>query len=98
MCDKETHTLMKRSTKAWAVLAPVGVQATPGMLLELRNCFCGTTLARQILGGAHRQASVLLGYHADGVLPIEALALLEEHAEEPLECVSIARAIIGGNA
>ena len=44
-CD---HVALKRDPFAWALLPFVGLQRLPGMLLELRNCQCGSTVAVEV--------------------------------------------------
>ena len=52
-CHKE-HESIKADDHSWSSLAYVGVQFTPAdeygpdELLELRNCQCGSTLAKAI--------------------------------------------------
>lgn len=51
-CPVETHEEMKRDEIAWRAMRLVGVQDIaaddhgPAERLELRNCSCGSTLAR----------------------------------------------------
>lgn len=43
------HDRLKRSTDTWVALDLVGVQLVDDELtLELRNCACGSTLAREV--------------------------------------------------
>jgi len=44
-CD---HAALKRDVIAWSLLPFVGLQRMPGMLLELRNCQCGSTVAVEV--------------------------------------------------
>lgn len=43
-CSTEIHEATKRDEAAWRRLTPIGEQ----MGLELRNCPCGSTLARPL--------------------------------------------------
>lgn len=50
-CTAETHDRLKRSTADWRDgTTPLGVQrfTDGGPDLELRNCRCGSTLAREL--------------------------------------------------
>lgn len=50
-CTQATHARLKRSTKEWqAATTLLGIQrfADDGPDVELRNCRCGSTLAREI--------------------------------------------------
>lgn len=50
----EYHAYLRQSNVAWNALALVGRQYTPAddlgpeVTLELRNCTCGSTLAREV--------------------------------------------------
>jgi hypothetical protein len=51
-CSQESHDLLLLSPQ-WSSLEPAGIQPTydePGQpqFLELRNCSCGSTLARPV--------------------------------------------------
>lgn len=47
VCEPAVHERLKTDPAAWASLKDVGVQLLDGApLLELRNCACGSTLAR----------------------------------------------------
>lgn len=50
VCPVEVHERMKRDSDLWALLAPLGrVRLDPeGPVIELRNCNCGSTLAKEI--------------------------------------------------
>jgi hypothetical protein len=52
-CGPGYHEALKRSPEAWRHLALVGKQPAfdpdrPGLMLELRNCPCGSTLAIEV--------------------------------------------------
>lgn len=54
MCKREDHEALKADAATWTALELVGVQVTPAdeygpeERLELRNCRCGSTLARPV--------------------------------------------------
>ncbi len=51
-CDAETHDWMRRERDFFEAMPLVGYQDDgAGGRLELRNCHCGTTLARQMKPG-----------------------------------------------
>lgn len=50
-CPNDTHRAMVASDAAWSGLRFIGVQVvdeSTGEYLELRNCQCGSTLAREM--------------------------------------------------
>ena len=47
-CTRAVHDQIKRDAGAWASLPYLGLQADgPRHVLELRNCACGSTLAKR---------------------------------------------------
>lgn len=49
-CTRESHEAAKLDEKAWLSMEYVGIQESgPEYSLELRNCKCGSTLARRIV-------------------------------------------------
>ena len=61
-CSRESHARAKRDTAEWrATTMPLGVQRFDdgGPPLELRNCRCGTTLARELHEGDDAYATDL---------------------------------------
>jgi len=53
ICTTADHEAMKRDWR-WELLVPVGVQYIdadgdePAITLDMRNCFCGSTLAMEV--------------------------------------------------
>lgn len=47
------HEAVKRSEVMWSALPFVGIQPDGDGFLELRNCMCGSTLAREVDDGPH---------------------------------------------
>ncbi len=56
MCTQSSHEASKRDPLVWASMAYIGIQeAGPEYSLELRNCFCGSTLGVRVTPTAPQQ-------------------------------------------
>jgi len=49
VCEQAVHEAIKASERAFAACRFIGIQRSPtGEALELRNCVCGSTLAKEV--------------------------------------------------
>lgn len=47
-CSHDEHAAIRDDPARWAQLKSIGLQDCDGYFLDLRNCFCGSTIARRV--------------------------------------------------